>query len=206
MTPDTAPNASSLLASKVKVPQHVVYRSFPSETVVLNLETGKYHGLNATAGQMLEALEQAACVRDAAAALAGSYEQAQSAIERDLCELCQALLERGLDRDRWPLQRPEPHACRRVRAGRGHSRGERLSQASAYGSPPRSSRRTCRRAARCAEPRSPRSWQACARESSPRPASDRGHARGSPPSGSRGDADADARCPATPAAWSARSS
>ncbi len=96
MINDTVPNTSSLLASKVKVPQHVVYRSFPSETVVLNLETGKYHGLNATAGQMLEALERAACVRDAAAALAEDYEQDQSVIERDLCELCQSLLERGL--------------------------------------------------------------------------------------------------------------
>jgi hypothetical protein len=96
MTPDTVSSTSSLLASKVKVPQHVVYRSFPSETVVLNLETGKYHGLNATAGQMLDALEQAPCVRDAAAALAESYEQVQSLIEQDLCELCQSLLERGL--------------------------------------------------------------------------------------------------------------
>ncbi len=97
MTPDTATSTSSLLASKVKVPQHVVYRSFPAETVVLNLETGKYHGLNATAGQMLEALEQAACVRDAAAALAERLRAGRRAsIERDLCELCQALLERGL--------------------------------------------------------------------------------------------------------------
>ena len=96
MTPDTMPSTPSLLASSIKVPQHVVYRSFPSETVVLNLETGKYHGLNATAGRMLEELERAACVRDAAAALAESYEQAQSVIEQDLCELCQSLLERGL--------------------------------------------------------------------------------------------------------------
>jgi hypothetical protein len=96
MTPDTVSSTSSLLASKVKVPQHVVYRSFPSETVVLNLETGKYHGLNATAGKMLDALERATCVRDAAAALAESYGQAQSLIEQDLCELCQSLLERGL--------------------------------------------------------------------------------------------------------------
>jgi hypothetical protein len=96
MIPDTVPGASSLLTSKVRVPQHVVYRSFPAETVVLNLETGKYHGLNATAGRMIEALEQAACVREAAAALSESYEQDQSVIERDLCELCQSLLERGL--------------------------------------------------------------------------------------------------------------
>jgi Coenzyme PQQ synthesis protein D (PqqD) len=96
MTSDTMPSASSLLTSRIKVPQHVVYRSFPAETVVLNLQTGKYHGLNATAGGMLEALEQAACVSDAAAAVADSYAQPPATVERDMCELCSALLARGL--------------------------------------------------------------------------------------------------------------
>ena len=35
---------------KVRVPRHVVHRDFPAQTVILNLETGKYHGLNPTAG------------------------------------------------------------------------------------------------------------------------------------------------------------
>jgi Coenzyme PQQ synthesis protein D (PqqD) len=96
MAPDTMPSTASLLTSSIKVPQHVVYRSFPSETVVLNLETGKYHGLNATADAMLEALENASCVRDAAAALGESYEQPREVIEQDVCELCQLLLKRGL--------------------------------------------------------------------------------------------------------------
>jgi hypothetical protein len=92
----TVTDTSALLASKVKVPQHVVHRSFPTETVVLNLNTGKYHGLNPTAGRMLEALERAASVREAAETLAAGYEQDVSTVERDLCELCDALLERGL--------------------------------------------------------------------------------------------------------------
>lgn len=96
MTPDTMPDTASLLTSKIKVPQHVVYRSFPAETVVLNLQTGRYHGLNATAGSMLETLERAACVRDAAAAVAADYEQSQAAVEQDICELCNLLLARGL--------------------------------------------------------------------------------------------------------------
>lgn len=78
------------------MPQHVVYRSFPSETVVLNLNTGKYHGLNATAGVMLDALVKAPCLRDAAATVAGSYEQPQAVVEKDMCELCHLLLDRGL--------------------------------------------------------------------------------------------------------------
>jgi hypothetical protein len=96
MIPGTVADPASLPTMSVKVPQHVVYRSFPSETVVLNLNTGKYHGLNATAGRMLDELGRAACVRDAAAALAESYKQEAAVVEQDLCELCQALLERGL--------------------------------------------------------------------------------------------------------------
>lgn len=96
MTPDTIPDTALTLESSVKVPQHVVYRSFPSETVVLNLETGKYHGLNATAGKMLEALERHASVAEALRAIAADYDQPEDALESDLRELCGVLLERGL--------------------------------------------------------------------------------------------------------------
>jgi hypothetical protein len=94
--PNAIPSASLLPTSKVRVPQHVVYRSFPAETVVLNLETGKYHGLNATAGSMLDALGLQACVRDAAVAVAAEYDQPAAAVEQDMCELCNLLLARGL--------------------------------------------------------------------------------------------------------------
>jgi hypothetical protein len=96
MTQGATPDTSSLLKARIKVPQDVVYRSFPAETVVLNLQTGKYHGLNPTAGNMLEALERADSVLAAAAALAESYGEPREAIEQDVCELCQLLLSRGL--------------------------------------------------------------------------------------------------------------
>ncbi len=92
----TMPNITSLLDARIRVPQYVVHRSFPSETVVLNLHTGKYHGLNATAGHMLEALEKAPSVREAAAAVAGNYGQSPAAVEKDMCELCEQLLDRDL--------------------------------------------------------------------------------------------------------------
>lgn len=97
MTQDTAVcTNASLLDSSIKVPQHVVYRSFPNETVMLNLNTGKYHGLNATAGQMLEVLEGRSSVREAVNALVGTYGQPREVLERDICEFCQSLAERGL--------------------------------------------------------------------------------------------------------------
>ena len=82
--------------SRVRVPAHVVHRSFPTETVVLNLETGIYHGLNPTAGRMLETVEGAETIGRAAALLAAEFKQPRSLVEHDLCELCRALLERGL--------------------------------------------------------------------------------------------------------------
>lgn len=85
-----------LLASRARLPQHVVHRSFVAETVVLNLRTGKYHGLNPTAGKMLEALEAAASVEAAVPELAGEYEVERAQVEVDLIALCRGLLERDL--------------------------------------------------------------------------------------------------------------
>jgi Coenzyme PQQ synthesis protein D (PqqD) len=85
-----------MLEARLRVPQSVVFRSFPSETVVLNLRTGKYHGLNPTAGRMLEQVSAADSVQAAAATLATEYERPREEVEADLCDLCRALLERGL--------------------------------------------------------------------------------------------------------------
>lgn len=87
---------AALLDQTVRVPAHVVHRSFAAETVVLNLRTGRYHGLNPTAGRMLEALERQGSVRGAAASLADAYAQPRDRVERDLVALCRGLLERKL--------------------------------------------------------------------------------------------------------------
>ncbi|HEX8051225.1 MAG TPA: PqqD family protein [Solirubrobacterales bacterium] len=96
MAEEAVRTQEALLEAKLKVPQNVVFRSFPTETVVLNLQTGKYHGLNPTAGRMLQALTEEASVREAAAAVASEYDCAAETIEEDICDLCQNLLDRGL--------------------------------------------------------------------------------------------------------------
>jgi hypothetical protein len=96
MSTTPIPDTASLLGARVRLPQHVVYRKFPTETVLLNLQTGRYHGLNPTAGNMLEELERAASVRDAAAAIAVRYDQLPADVAEDVSELCRLLLERGL--------------------------------------------------------------------------------------------------------------
>jgi len=85
-----------ILSARPAVPDHVVYREFVNETVVLNLETGTYHGLNPSGGKMLESLGAATTVRDAAAALAAHYGRPLPEIEQDLYEFCLGLHARGL--------------------------------------------------------------------------------------------------------------
>ncbi|HET6448465.1 MAG TPA: PqqD family protein [Conexibacter sp.] len=82
--------------ARVRLPQHVVHRSFAAETVVLNLQTGHYHGLNHSAGLMLEALERCGSVHAAAHEVAAAFEQPLEQIERDLRTFCARLTERGL--------------------------------------------------------------------------------------------------------------
>lgn len=85
-----------ILHMQPRVPEHVVHRQFAEETVVLNLKTGYYHGLNVVGGRMIDALRSAPTVATAAEELAKHFEQPLEVIEADLSEFCQALVERDL--------------------------------------------------------------------------------------------------------------
>lgn len=93
---EMAAEDTELLSARVTVPDAVVYRSFAQETVVLNLETGLYHGLNPTAGLMLDALVDADSVGAAAEQVAVAHGWPLARVQRDLCTLCDALNERRL--------------------------------------------------------------------------------------------------------------
>src|SRR2546423_6178355 len=86
----------ALLGEKARIPGHVVYRPFIKETVVLNLQTGKYHGLNPSGGRMLELLERSDTIDTAPPQLAEEYGRPLDALRDDLCDFCRDLLGRGL--------------------------------------------------------------------------------------------------------------
>jgi coenzyme PQQ synthesis protein D (PqqD) len=87
---------SEMLAARIRVPDHVVHREFADDTVILNLESGMYHGINATGARMLEALQASASVDVAIDTLSSEFEQPRDVIERDVLSLCRTLEERGL--------------------------------------------------------------------------------------------------------------
>ena len=78
------------------IPANVVYRTFAAETIILNLETGKYHGLNSTGGRMLELLDRCDSVAEAAALFAGEFGKEPVEVEADVRAFCSRLFERGL--------------------------------------------------------------------------------------------------------------
>ena len=63
---------------------------------MLNLESGRYHGLNRTAGRMLELLGELGDVDAAAVAVADETGAPGERVRADLEELCDSLAERGL--------------------------------------------------------------------------------------------------------------
>ena len=82
--------------TKVTIPQHVVFRAFVEETVVLNLESGRYHGLNPTAGRMLELLGEHGDVGTVAERIAEETGAPSERVAEDLHGFCSSLAERGL--------------------------------------------------------------------------------------------------------------
>jgi hypothetical protein len=86
----------SLPSARASIPPHVVYRTFAAETVILNLDTGKYHGLNATGGRMLELLDRCDSIAEAATTFASDFDKEPVDVEPDIRAFCSRLFERGL--------------------------------------------------------------------------------------------------------------
>jgi hypothetical protein len=90
------PRSSLPCSAKVRVPDTVVFRMLAAETVVLDLRTGIYHGLEPRAGELLTALAQAGSPALAARRFGAATGAAVAALEAELCELCRTLAGQGL--------------------------------------------------------------------------------------------------------------
>jgi hypothetical protein len=88
--------AAALLGARVRIPDHVAYRNFVHETVVLDLSTGEYHGIDPTGGRMLDLLAREATLGAAAQTLAEQSDRPLADVERDVCAVCEELRGRGL--------------------------------------------------------------------------------------------------------------
>ncbi len=78
------------------VPRHVVFRVLVEETVLLNIDTGLYHGMDAIGSRFFEVMRDSPDLRSAVAVLVGEFEASEDRICADLIGYCSDLIERGL--------------------------------------------------------------------------------------------------------------
>jgi len=84
------------LADRVVVPQYVLVRFMDRESVLLNLETERYFGLDETGTRMWQVVTSAQSVEAALQQLLEEYDAQPEVLRSNLTELVGRLVENGL--------------------------------------------------------------------------------------------------------------
>lgn len=66
------------------------------ETVLLNIQTGRYHGIDRIGGRFFELMRSDVPLDKVASRLAGEYKQPIDRIQQDLTAFCEQMSELGL--------------------------------------------------------------------------------------------------------------
>jgi hypothetical protein len=84
------------LTMRVVVPAHVLIRRLEGESVLLNLDSERYFGLDATGTRMWELVTSQPCIASALEKLQEEYEVEPEILRGHLTELLGRLVENGL--------------------------------------------------------------------------------------------------------------
>ncbi|HYO45686.1 MAG TPA: PqqD family protein [Gemmatimonadota bacterium] len=88
-----------------------MYRTLASETVLLNIQTGHYYGMDESGGRFFEVLREAESLASAVDALTREFDAPVEQIRQDMLRYCSDLLAHGL------IELQEPGAGIRSRQG-----------------------------------------------------------------------------------------
>lgn len=84
------------LASKTTIPKDVIWREVDGEAVILNLQTGKYYGLDKVGTRMWNLLSEHHQVELVYRTMLDEYEVSEAQLQHDLLGLIDKLVEHGL--------------------------------------------------------------------------------------------------------------
>jgi hypothetical protein len=82
--------------AKISVPKQVLVRTFQNESVLLNLDSECYHGLDDVGTRMWEALSHSENIQAAYESLLPEYEVDAATLQKDLEAFIETMVERGL--------------------------------------------------------------------------------------------------------------
>ena len=88
--------AELTLDSRVVVPESIVAREVAGETVILDLDSGTYFGLNPTGTDMWRAIAAGGSLADALAIVEREYEVDPAVLRDDLLRLTEQMLHKRL--------------------------------------------------------------------------------------------------------------
>jgi hypothetical protein len=83
-------------STQLSVPSDVLLNKVGEETVLLNLESGRYFGLDEVGTRMWEALTDSGSIQAAYDLLLREYDVEAEALEKDLTDLVDQLVDKGL--------------------------------------------------------------------------------------------------------------
>ena len=84
------------LNDTLHIPDDVAFRKINDETILLNLETGIYFGLDAVGSRFLELLEQTGDLAAAHRAMLKEFDVTPGVLEADLLRLSKEMCAKGL--------------------------------------------------------------------------------------------------------------
>jgi len=84
------------MTMRVTSPKHVLVRTFENESVLLNLDSESYHGLDDVGTHMWEALTSSENIQAAYEKLLLDYEVDASQLRQDLDDFVAKMVQRGL--------------------------------------------------------------------------------------------------------------
>ena len=83
-------------SDRVKIPDDVLISKLQEESVILNLDSERYYGLDDVGTRFLAALTTSESIEAAYETLASEYDVDAQVLRQDLLELVQNLVEQGL--------------------------------------------------------------------------------------------------------------
>ena len=84
------------MTDRLRISDDVVFRELDGESVILNLESGTYFGLDEVGTRFWQLIEQGERVEVALTALEQEYDVAAEILRADVARLVSALVEKGL--------------------------------------------------------------------------------------------------------------
>jgi hypothetical protein len=82
--------------TRVSVPADVLVQELEGESILLNVASGRYYGLDEVGSRMWQAVTSAGCLQAAHESLLAEYDVDADRLQRDLQQLVETLVEHGL--------------------------------------------------------------------------------------------------------------